>query len=159
MPRAKFAAGALAVALAMGAAGCLQEAIEANQRQLDQQRAELDKLKEEVAALKAAQPPAYPTTMPPPGSCDADVMREASRRGGERFAANDFSRALGYYQDAVTACPSNAQAQLNLARAYEALGQRAQAIDHYRLASQSTAAADSDAAGQAREALARLGAH
>lgn len=151
-------AGGLAIALAVGAAGCLQSALEANQRQLDQQKAELDKLSQEVAALKAAQQPTYPTTMPPPGACDAAVMAEATKRGGERFAASDFSRALGYYQDAATACPASAQAQLNLARAYEALGQRAQAIVHYKLASQATAAAESDAAGQARQALARLGA-
>ncbi len=157
MRSAGVVAGGLAIALAVGAAGCLQSAIEANQRQLDQQKAELDKLKEEVATLKAAQQPSYPTAMPPPGSCDPAVMAEATKRGGERFAASDFSRALGYYQDAVTACPTSAQAQLNVARAYEALGQRAQAVDHYKLATQSTAAADSDAAGQAREALARLG--
>ncbi len=137
----------------------MQSAIEANQRQLDQQKAELEQLKQEVAALKAAQQPTYPTAMPPAGSCDADVMRAATKRGGERFAAGDFVRALGYYQDAVTACPGNAQAELNVGRTYEALGLRAQAIEHYKRASQSTAAADSDAAGQARGALARLGAH
>lgn len=151
--------GGVLIALVIGVAGCMSSAIEANQHQLDQQKAELDQLKQEVAALQAARTPSYPTTMPPPGSCDEAVMREATKRGGERFAASDFSRALGYYQDAVTACPGNAQAEVNVARAYEALGQRDQAIDYYKRASQSTAAADSDAAGQARQALARLGAH
>jgi tetratricopeptide (TPR) repeat protein len=159
MRSARVVLGGLVIALAVGVAGCLQSAIEANQRQLDQQKAELEKLKQEVAALKAAQQPSYPTTMPPPGACDAAVMREATKRGGERFAAGDFVRALGYYQDAATACPTSAQAQLNVARAYEALGQRAQAIDYYKRASQSTAVADSEAAGQARQALARLNAH
>lgn len=145
------------MALAVMVAGCLQKAIEENQRQLEQQQSQLDELKQQVAALKAARQPAYPTTMPPPGSCDTAVMQEATKRGGDRFAAGDFSRALGYYQDAVTACPSSAQAQLNVARAYESLGQRDQAIAYYRRASQSTMSADSSAARQARDALARLG--
>lgn len=144
--------------LAVGAAGCLQSGIDANKRQLEQQKAELEKLKQQVAALKAAQTPTYPTTMPPPGSCDTGVMQAATKRGGERFAAGDFVRALGYYKDAVTACPTSAQAELNVARAYEALGLRDKAIEHYKRASESTAPADGQAASQAREALVRLGA-
>jgi tetratricopeptide (TPR) repeat protein len=142
--------------LAVGAAGCLQSGIEANKRQLDQQNTELEKLKQEIAALKAAQTPTYPTTAPPPGACDTAVMQAATKRGGERFAAGDFVRALGYYKDAVTACPSSAQAELNVARAYEALGLREKAIEHYKRASESTASADSEASSQARQALVRL---
>ena len=110
--------------MALGAAGCLSDAIKEDQRQLDQQKAELEQLKQQVAALKNAQQPSYPTTAPPPGSCDKGVMQVATRHGGERFAASEFDKALGYYQDAVTACPMSAQAQLNVARAYEALGDR-----------------------------------
>lgn len=159
MRSASVLVGGLVMALAVGAAGCLESGIKANQQQLDQQKAELEKLKQEVAALKAAQTPSYPTTMPPRGSCDAAVEQVATRRAGERFAAGDFSRALGYYKDAVTACPNSAQAELNLARTYEALGLRESAIEYYTRASQSTAPADGGAAGQARQALARLGAH
>lgn len=135
--------------------GCLQEAIETNQKQLQQQQAELDQLKQEVAALQTRQSPSYGTTAPPPGSCDKAVMEVATRKGGERFAASDFTRALGYYQDAVTACPTNPQAQLNVARTFEAIGDRNQALAHYKLASAATG--DADAARQAREAIARLG--
>ena len=60
---------------------------------------------------------------------------------------------------AVTACPTSARAQLNVARAYEALGDRGQAMDYYKRAIQS-APSDHDAAPgvseQAQQALARL---
>src|SRR5215471_7554061 len=109
----------LAFSLAFGLVGCLSDAIKQNQEQIDQQKAELAELEQQVAALKAAQQPSYTTTSPPLGACDKSVMQTATRRGGERFAAGEFNKALGYYQDAVSACP-NAQAQLNVARAFEA---------------------------------------
>jgi tetratricopeptide (TPR) repeat protein len=148
--------------LAAVLAGCLSGAIAANQRQLDQQQKELDALKQQVVALQAQQaPPSYAATPAShdaaAGGCDKAVMREATRKGGERFAASDFTHALGYYQDAVTACPGSGQAQLNAARAFEAIGDRAQAIGHYKRASQATDAEGADAVRQAREAIARLG--
>src|SRR5580704_15274225 len=157
MRRARiFASAGLAIVMALGAAGCLSDAIKQNQQQLDQQKAELDQLKQQVADLKAAQQPSYPTTAPPPGSCDKDVMQVATRHGGERFATSEFTKALGYYQDAITACPTSAQAQLNVARAYEALGDRDQALDYYRRAIQSAPSDDAAVAQQARQALAGL---
>src|ERR1700674_1838265 len=87
-------AAALVAAIAVG---CLQAQLDQNSRQLAQQQAELEKLDNEVAALKAAQVQSTPV---PVGSCDTDVSRIATRRGGERFAAADFSHALSYYQDA-----------------------------------------------------------
>lgn len=135
--------------------GCLNGAIEANQRQLQQQQTELDQLKQQMAALQVQQSQPYNTTAPAPGACDKAVMGVATRKGGERFAAGDFTRALGYYQDAATACPTNAQAQLNVARTFEAIGDRTQALAHYKLAS--AAVGDADAARQAREAIVRLG--
>jgi tetratricopeptide (TPR) repeat protein len=157
MQSARLLCGVLALALTATAAGCQQGAIDENKRLLEQQQAELDQLKQQVAALKASQPQPYSTTAPPPGSCDSDVMREATKRGDDRSAAGDLSHAVGYYQDAVTACPESAQAQLNLARAYEGLGQRDQAVKYYKRASQSTASADGAVAQQARQALVRLG--
>jgi tetratricopeptide (TPR) repeat protein len=155
-----FAAAELAIVsvvlMALGASGCLSDAIKENQRQLDQQKTELDQLKQQVADLRAAQQPAYPTAAPPPGTCDKAVMQVATRHGGERFAASEFNKALGYYQDAITACPTSAQAQLNVARAYEALGDREQALDYYRRAIQSAPSDDAAVAQQARQALARL---
>jgi tetratricopeptide (TPR) repeat protein len=156
MLRAWIFWGGLAIVMAVSTAGCLSDAVKENQRQLDQQKAELEQLKKQVADLQAAQQPSYPTTAPPPGSCDKAVMQEATRRGGERLAASEFSKALGYYQDAVTACPTSAQAQLNVAHAYEAMGQRDQAITYYKRAVQSAPSADAAVAEQARQALARL---
>jgi tetratricopeptide (TPR) repeat protein len=153
-----FGSVGLAIVMALGASGCLSDEIKQNQQQLDQQKAELDQLKQQVADLQAARQP-YSTTALPPGSCDKDVMQVATRHGGERYAASEFTKALGYYQDAVTACPTSARAQLNVARAYEALGDRGQAMDYYKRAIQS-APSDHDAApgvsAQAQQALARL---
>jgi len=139
-------------------AGCLNDALlKANQQQLENQQAQLDQLKQQVSALQT-QHPAYNYSSQTPGSCDTTIMREATRKGGERFAANDFSSALGYYQDALTACPKSAQANLNLGRAYEAVGDRAQAVTHYRIAASTSGAdADPEAVRQARAALTRLG--
>jgi tetratricopeptide (TPR) repeat protein len=86
-------------------------------------------------------------------------MRVASKKGGERFAASDFGHALGYYQDAVTACSTSAQALLNVARTYEAMGDHGNALGYYRRAANVTGPnAEPDAVRQAREALNRLGA-
>jgi len=139
-------------------AGCLNDTLlKANQQQLEKQKAELDQLKQQVAALQN-QPPASNHPLPPPGSCDLNIMREATSKGGQRLAAGDFSGALGYYQDAMTACPKSAQANLNLARAYEVVGDRAQALSHYRAAANATGTdADAKAVSEARAALTRLG--
>jgi tetratricopeptide (TPR) repeat protein len=139
-------------------AGCFNDALlQANQRQLERQQTELNQLKQQVAALQTQRPANnYPSTSP--GSCDPNIMREATRKGGERFAASDFSGALSYYQDALTACPNSAQANVNLARAYEAMGDRAEAVAHYRSAANASGAdADAEAVRDARAALTRLG--
>jgi tetratricopeptide (TPR) repeat protein len=139
-------------------AGCSNDALtKANQQQLERQQSELDQLKQEVASIQT-QHRSYNYPLSPPGSCDVNIMREATRKGGQSFAANDFSGALGYYQDALTACPNSAQANLNLARAYEAVGDRAQALAHYKSAAgASGSGADAAAARDARAALNRLG--
>jgi tetratricopeptide (TPR) repeat protein len=139
-------------------AGCFNDSLlKANQQQLERQQTELDQLKQEVSALQNPHP-TYNYPSAPTGSCDQAIMHEATRKGGERFAAGDFSAALGYYQDALSACPNNAQANLNLARAYEAAGDRAQAVSHYRIAANASGSdADADAVRDARAALSRLG--
>lgn len=114
---------------------------------------QLDQLKQEIEALQT-QNANNATSYPPANGCDDGVMREASRKGGERFAAGDFPHALAYYRDAVTACPKNAEAQLNLARSFEASGDRPEALAHYRLAA--TGSGDGDAVRQAQDAVTRL---
>jgi tetratricopeptide (TPR) repeat protein len=84
------------------------------------------------------------------------VMRKATHRGGEAFAQSDFKQALGYYQDAQTACPGNAEAELNLARAYEALGEREAAVSNYTRAANAASGSDPAIVKQARDALERL---
>jgi tetratricopeptide (TPR) repeat protein len=145
----------IAATLAVCVPACENAAIEANAQQVQQQQAQIEKMQQQIAALKSGQ--SYGTMPPAPGTCDKAVMAEAARRGGEKMASGDFARAAGYYNDALTACPGNAQAEVNLARAYEALHESDKAVANYRLAAASTDPADSAAAQQAREALKRLG--
>jgi tetratricopeptide (TPR) repeat protein len=143
-----------------GFVGCDESAILDNNRQLAAQQTQLDQLKQQVAALQAQRADGA-TAASAPGACDTAVMREATRKGGARFAAGDFTHALGYYQDAVSACGANPRAQLNLARTFEAVGDRPQATAHYQLAAASktsgNGSGDDDAAvHEASQALARL---
>lgn len=155
--------GAVLIATSVLAAilsGCLQGAIDANKQQLQDQQSQLDQLKQQVSALQNQHASAsYSTSAPAPGGCDSAVMAAATRKGGERMAAGDASHALGYYQDAVTACPTSAEAQLNLANTYETIGDRVEAMQHYRLAAGAGGAgADAGASQKARQALSRMGA-
>ena len=138
--------------------GCPNDALlKANQEQLEAQQSELNQLKQEMETVQN-QHHTYNYPSSPPGSCDTNIMREATRKGGASFAAGDLSGALSYYQDALTACPQSAQANLNLARTYEAVGDRAQAVQHYRDAANANGTgADVQAAHDARAALSRLG--
>jgi Tfp pilus assembly protein PilF len=139
--------------------GCMQNQIDANNQQLAAQQAELDQLKQQVTVLQNQGGPGSYTTPPiAPNACDAAVMKEATRKGGERMAAGNPAEAIGYYQDAVTACPSSAEAQLNLAHADEITGDSSGALQHYRLAAAASGPnADPAATAKAREALTRLG--
>jgi tetratricopeptide (TPR) repeat protein len=137
-------------------AGCMGEQIKANQQQLGQQQAQLDQLEQQIEALQS-QRASYALAAPQAGSCDDALMREATRKGGERFADGDFTHALAYYQDAVTACPQSSRAHLNVARTDEALGNRPEAIAHYKLAIAAKGSdPDPSAVQQAQAALARL---
>jgi tetratricopeptide (TPR) repeat protein len=140
--------------------GCLQGAINENKQQLEQQQSELSQLQQQVSALQTQRANAsYSAAPPAPGSCDPAVMNEATHKGGARMAAGEVDKALGYYQDAVSACPTSGEAQLNLANTYESIGDRAEAIAHYRLAaSASRSAGGTGTAQKARAALSRLGA-
>jgi tetratricopeptide (TPR) repeat protein len=151
-------AGLLSISTGAVFCGCAdEEALRANQQTLQAQQTELAQLEQQVTAIQS-QPHSYQTAAMQPGSCDLNVMRDATHKGAERFAAHDLGGALNYYQDAITACSSSARAQLNVARTYEAIGDRSQAIAHYRLAAQTDSSdSDSQAVHAAREALNRLG--
>ncbi len=137
----------------------MQDQIDANKQELSKQRAQLTELQHEVAVLKArTRANSYRTVPSKPNACDPAVMRKATLKGGARMAAGQVNTALGYYQDAVAACPASAEAQLNLANIYENMGDRAAALEHYRQAAKASGAqADGESVAKARAALQRLG--
>ena len=150
-----LSAGLLCFGLALGAAACQSAALEANQQQVQQQQEQIEEMQKQIAELKSQQ--TYRTPQPLPGSCDRDVMARATRQGGDNYASGDFSKALGYYQDALTACPGNARAELNVGRAYEALTDRQQALTYYQQAAASGDPTEIDAEKEAHTAVDRLG--
>jgi len=141
------------VALTMVA--CQSAALQANQAQVEQQQKQIEQMQQQIEEIKAQN--GSRTSAPPSGSCDHAVMAQATRQGGDKFAAGDFSGALGYYQDALAACPGNARAELNLGRAYEALNDKGQAMSHYQGAASSSDPAESAAETEAHNAIDRLG--
>jgi tetratricopeptide (TPR) repeat protein len=150
------------IALALGSiaavgAGCEGEQIEATKQLVQQQQVQLEQQQQEIEALKVNQNYTPGVASPASaGGCDKGIETTASQRGGERFAAGDFSKALGYYQDALAACPTDDKAEVNVARTYEALGDKVSAIRHYRKAADSSGPTVSDAQEQAKTALVRL---
>jgi len=135
-------------------AACQSAALQANQAQVEQQQKQIEQMQEQIEEMKAQN---GSHASPPSGSCDHDVMAQATRQGGDKFAAGDFAGALGYYQDALAACPGNARAELNLGRAYEALHDKGQAMAHYQSAASSTDPAESAAETEAHNAMSHLG--
>jgi len=133
------------LALALGVfaligAGCQGDQIETTKRLVEQQQSQLEHQQQEIDR----------------GGCDKGVETAASQRGGDRFSAADFSKALEYYQDALSTCPTDARAEVNVARTYEALGNKVAAINHYRKAADSSGPTVSDASEEARAALERM---
>ena len=65
--------------MALGAAGCLSDAIKQNQQQLDQQKAELDQLKQQVADLQGR-----PAALLSDRRAAAGLMRQGRDAGGDQ---------------------------------------------------------------------------
>jgi len=143
---------------ALVAVGCMGDQIAATNQLVQQQQEQLERQQQELEALKANQNAGYTPGVATsgPGGCDKGVESVASQRGGNRFSAGDFSKALGYYQDALEACPNDDRAMVNVARTYEALGNKSTAINYYRKAADSSGPTVSDASEEARAALERL---
>ncbi|MDO8432723.1 MAG: bacterial transcriptional activator domain-containing protein [Candidatus Binatus sp.] len=136
---------------------CGDSQIEANKQLVQQQQTQIEQMQQQIEALKAGQAAGYtPGVASNSTGCDKGVETTATQRGGERFAAGDFGKALGYYQDALTACPTDERAELNVARAYEALGDNASAVKHYRKVANANTVTVSNAQTQAQDALVRL---
>src|ERR1700687_1763892 len=148
---------ALAVAtFALVGSGCGSDQNAATNELVKQQQTQIEQLQQDIDALKSNQPSYTPGVASTSGGCDRGVEQTATKRGGERFAAGDFTKALPYYNDALTACPSDDRAEVNVARTYEALGNSGAAIKHYRKAAESNGPTVSDASIQARTALERM---
>ncbi len=137
--------------------GCANDAIEANRRQVEANQALIEQTQQQLAMLQAQQnsgPP--PSASGQPGACDKKVEATATKHAGDSYAAGDLTKARGYYQDALTACPSSSKAALNLGHVNETMNNRDAAIRYYR---QAAASGDSDAHSiqDAKTALSRLG--
>jgi tetratricopeptide (TPR) repeat protein len=162
LPRRILAALSLAV-FALIAAGCSDQN-DATQKLVQQQQEQLEHQQQELEQLQANQNQSYApgvatTSSRGGGGCDKQVETVASQRGGEKFAAGDFNKALGYYQDALMACANDDKAEVNVARTYEALGNKVAAINMYRKvadAGDANSATVSDAQEEAKAALLRL---
>lgn len=149
---------AIAAGLAFVSAGCASSQLNEMRQQVEQQKAQIERQQRELEEMRAQQQQqTINTTLPPPGSCDDAVMRKALAHGDDQYAAGNYEVALGYYQDAAKACPHSAQPELSLARVYETMGKRREAMDHYQRAL-NAAEANSAAADQARQGVSRLNA-
>jgi len=141
------------------ALGCSNASNDANRRQLEQNQALIEQQQRDLAKLQVEQQQNLAPAPTPgkTGSCDRGVEATATKRGGDAYASGDMTKALGYYQDALTACPSSSKADMNLARVYETLDNRDAALRYYHAAASSK---DSDGASAvaANAALSRLGA-
>jgi tetratricopeptide (TPR) repeat protein len=152
-----FATAVMFVLAALSVSGCGNDINEANQKLIAQQQASIEQMSQEIEAMKANQNKAYtPGLSSSHGGCDRAVQATATQRGGERFAAGEFGKALAYYQDAFTACPGDAKSEVNMARTYEAMGDKVSAIRLYRRAAEQSGPTVSDAQDQAKAALERL---
>jgi len=143
--------------LGAGFSGCQSGAIAANNQVLQEQQAQIERMQRQIDSLQARERAGYAPGVAASGvGCDRGVQAIATQRGGDRFAAGDFARALGYYQDALAACPGDGQAELNVARTYEAVGDKQRAVEHYRVAANPSTGVIGPAQEQARDALQRL---
>jgi tetratricopeptide (TPR) repeat protein len=149
--------------IALAVVGCGDEQEQATQKLVQQQQDQLERQQQEIEAIKANQNQNQNQNYTPgvamsssPGGCDKGVESMASQRGGEKFSAQDFNAALGYYQDALAACPNDDRADVNVARAYEALGNKVSAIKYYRKAADTGGPTETDAEDEARASLLRL---
>src|ERR1700726_1291359 len=79
-------------------AGCANEAIEANRKQVEANQALIEQTQNHLAQVQAQQTYAPPAPAPGiPGTCDKKVEETATHRGGDAYAATDLNKALGSY--------------------------------------------------------------
>src|SRR6202171_1742647 len=102
LARTTLAAFAL-VMFALVGSGCMGDQIDATNKLVQQQQEQLEHQQQELEQLQANQNQNYTpgVTSSPRGGCDKEVEMTATHRGGDKFAAGEFNKALGYYQDAL----------------------------------------------------------
>jgi len=149
---------AAAVAASMAGPGCVADNMaDVNSNLLQQQQRQIDDLQHQIDSLKQQQSKFYAlSSQVAPGGCDHGVMHDATQHGNDKLAARDYEAAIDYYEDAASACPNDAAAEFNLARAYEAEGERDQASAHYRRAANLGKGTQAGVGEEARAALSRL---
>jgi tetratricopeptide (TPR) repeat protein len=107
----------------------------------------VDRAKEAIAQLKAAQPAAPPTAAAPPPAATAAPAPAATpaeptgalgsqaaakmAEGDKLWADKKYREASFAYQDAVNAAPNDVEALFKLGNAYAVLGYYSQAIDRW----------------------------
>jgi tetratricopeptide (TPR) repeat protein len=104
----------------------------------------IDRAKESIAQLKAAQPVAPPAAVAAPATTAAATAEAAAptgslgaqaaqktAEGDKLWAEKKYREASFAYQDAVNADPNNVEALFKLGNAYAVLGYYSQAIDRW----------------------------
>ncbi|HUA34768.1 MAG TPA: tetratricopeptide repeat protein [Candidatus Binataceae bacterium] len=148
----------VAIFLTVALSGCGDATLKAQQQQVQQQQQQIEQQQQEIESLKQQAPSYTPGLPSAPGGCDRATEQAATQHGGSDYAAGSYEKALAYYKDALSACPADPKAEINVARAYEAMGNRDSAVEHYRAAASSSDASAPGAIEEARNALVRLGA-
>lgn len=112
----------------------------------------IDKAKESIAALKAAQPAPAPVAAatpapvaapaptaspaPPPGQNLGTVAARKVAEGDQLWAEKKYREASFAYQDAVNGNPNDVEALFKLGNSYAVLGYYSQAIDRWNTVQQ-----------------------
>lgn len=73
--------------------------------------------------------PQIPPEIPP-----AENWRHAAKRGYDAYARFDYERAILYFDQALKDMPDNRELHLQLAYAHKALGNKSQALNHFKSA-------------------------
>ena len=142
--------------LALIGSGCMGDQIDATKELVQQQQNSSSTSSRNRSSQGESESGLHARSRLRSGRMRQGVETAASKRGGDKFAAGEFAKALGYYQDALAACPNDERAEVNVARTYEALGNKVGAIKHYRKAADSNSPTVSDAQEEAKAALERL---
>ncbi len=140
---------------ALIAAGCSVPPVDETALYDQRQQAQMVQMLRSVQQMEAAAPTDY-RAQAGNSVCNQQASQEALRQGNESFARADYRSAIPYYENAMMACPRDGETALRLARAFEALKEKDQAIIYYERAAASTNDRNSPVRQAALKALDRL---